>query len=105
MEFGTLKPRHRNNKVSSQSEATWKYTIPTILHRALVQELWRTQMPHFVALLEAVEKSPSFYREWQPRQLVPISREVSYTSTSEVASACMALSNMADPPQAELTSD
>ena len=83
--FGKLKPRHKANKVSSQVEASWKYSIPSNQDKSRLKELWRTQLQHFTTLLNAVENHPDFHRTWQHGSAVPVSRDVTYASSPEAS--------------------
>ena len=82
--FGKLKPKHSANKVSSQVEATWKYTLPTCFDKSLLKELWRTQMNHLSKLLNEIEEHPGFHRDWQPPAVIPVSEDLTFVSTTEV---------------------
>ena len=82
--FGKLKPKHKANKVSSQVEATWKYTLPACFDKSLLKELWRTQMHHFSKLLLEIESHSGFYREWQPPSIIPVGKDVTFVASSEV---------------------
>ena len=84
--LGKLKPKHKANKVSSQVEASWKYTLPACFDKSLLKELWRTQMHHLSKLLTEIENHPGFHREWQPPAIIPIDKDVTFVSSSEVVS-------------------
>lgn len=86
MTLGKLKPKHRINKVSSQVEATWKYSLPMNVDKTRVKELWRTQLQHFATLLTAIESHPGFERDWQPQTVIPVRKDITYVSAPEVRS-------------------
>lgn len=82
--LGKLKPKHKANKVSSQVEASLKYTLPACFDRSLLKELWRTQMHHFSKLLTEIENHRGFYKDWQPPSVIPVGQDITFVSSNEV---------------------
>jgi hypothetical protein len=81
-EWGKLKPLHRTNKVSSQREATWRYSLPSGVNRDHLKELCRKQLHNFQVLLRAVELHPGFQRDWDVGMALPLSQEMTSPTTT-----------------------
>lgn len=65
-EMGKLKQQQRPvNKVASEEEAIWRFSIPSTVPKDSLRELYKTQLPHFRTLLRAVESHPGF--DWDAK--------------------------------------
>ena len=84
-ELGTLKQHQRNgNKVASEEEAGWRFSPPSTSSRDNLRALYKTQLPHFRALLKAVEGHPGFDLEARPTEDVPVTSGMTLSPSSKV---------------------
>lgn len=70
--------------MSSQRDATWRYSLPPGVDRDHLKELCRKQLQNFRVLLAAVEAHPGFRREWRAATPIPLSQEMTFVSSSDV---------------------